>query len=220
MVVRSLRKEVVMKRNDLAALEGRLESALAALHALGPAALGGGAVLRDGGRGAGGGGRGASGSPAADGAGDEDGNLPFALVDAVSPDSPAAAAGIRAGDRLVALGELRVASRRGGHPAEESGRDVALPPSGEGGAGMEGQRAGQGAASAAWPTLADVAALVRSSEGRTLPVVVLRQKEPGAGSGSSGGGSSSTTTLRLSLTPARWAGPGLLGCHVLPLQQA
>ncbi|XP_037072304.1 26S proteasome non-ATPase regulatory subunit 9-like [Pollicipes pollicipes] len=52
-------------------------------------------------------------------------------------------------------------------------------------------------------TLADVAAAVRHSAGRPLPVTVLRDGR----------------RLALQLTPRPWAGAGLLGCSLLPLDR-
>jgi 26S proteasome non-ATPase regulatory subunit 9 len=89
----------------------------------------------------------------------------FAVIDEVSADSPAAAAGISVGDLLVALGDVRC---------------------------------GSGGAAAA---LAALGPQVAAAEGRALAVQVLRRGELAA----------------LSLTPRRWAGRGLLGCHLRPL---
>lgn len=84
-----------------------------------------------------------------------------------------------------------------GSPASDAGlavgdRVVALGP-------LRG--APVGAVAGAAPSLADVAAVVRSSEDTEVAVVVRR------------GG----VDVALRLTPRRWAGPGLLGCHVLPV---
>ena len=46
-----------------------------------------------------------------------------------------------------------------------------------------------------------VAALRRAHEGRPVEATVLRHGQP----------------LSLSLTPQRWSGRGLLGCHLRPL---
>ena len=89
----------------------------------------------------------------------------FAVIDEVSPDSPAAAAGVAVGDLLTALGDVRC---------------------------------GSGGAAAA---LAALGPQVAASEGRALAVQVLRRGE----------------LVALSLTPRRWAGRGLLGCHLRPL---
>ena len=89
----------------------------------------------------------------------------FAVIDEVSADSPAAAAGIAVGDRLIALGDVRC---------------------------------GSGGAAAA---LAALGPQVAAAEGRALAVEVLRRGE----------------RVTLSLTPRRWDGRGLLGCHLRPL---
>ena len=47
--------------------------------------------------------------------------------------------------------------------------------------------------------------LIRRKVGKAVPVEVLRRN-----------GEGSHDIVRLSLTPARWSGPGLLGCHILP----
>lgn len=43
---------------------------------------------------------------------------------------------------------------------------------------------------------------VQANEGKDVPAIVLRQGE----------------TVTLTLRPERWAGQGLLGCHLRPLQ--
>ena len=89
----------------------------------------------------------------------------FAVIDEVSADSPAAAAGIAVGDLLTALGDVRC---------------------------------GSGGAAAA---LGALGPQVAASDGRALAVEVLRRGE----------------LVSLTLTPRRWAGRGLLGCHLRPL---
>ena len=91
----------------------------------------------------------------------------FAVIDEVSPSSPAAAAGLLVGDAVLSLGGVRAA---------------------------EGHAGGAAALAALGPAVA-------SSEGRPLEVVVLRRGE----------------RVALSLTPRRWEGRGLLGCHLRPL---
>ncbi|KAK9830275.1 hypothetical protein WJX72_010756 [[Myrmecia] bisecta] len=88
---------------------------------------------------------------------------PYAVVDEVSPDSPASTAGIRLGDQLVSFGDV-------------SWRD------------------GQS-------ELKAVAAELQASENQAVPAAFLRQGH----------------LVTLSLTPQRWAGRGLLGCHLRPL---
>lgn len=46
--------------------------------------------------------------------------------------------------------------------------------------------------------------LLRSHENRTVDVIIYRQND--------------RTPITLSLTPQRWSGQGLLGCHVIPLE--
>ncbi|EIE19419.1 hypothetical protein COCSUDRAFT_19635 [Coccomyxa subellipsoidea C-169] len=50
-------------------------------------------------------------------------------------------------------------------------------------------------------SLQQIAAAVQASEGKEVPAIVLRQGE----------------TVSLKLTPERWAGQGLLGCHLRPI---
>ncbi len=96
-------------------------------------------------------------------------SVAFALIDEVSPVSPAEAAGMQVGDALLSLDSVRVAS----------------------GALADG-------AAAAMRALAPA---VAAAEGRPVAVWVLR------------GGS----RVALTLTPRRWEGRGLLGCHLRPL---
>lgn len=185
MVVRTLRQQAIMRRNDLRAIIEETGKKLELLHALGPNSIVP-AIARP------------SAPPADDRAAGPPASIaiapgslpgpgpsmyalvqPFALVDAVSPGSPASEACIAEGDRILVFGHLR-------------GRQ----------AGATGDAGAAGDDGGAAPTLADVAAVVRSHEGSPVPVVVRR----------AGGGE-----VALTLTPKTWAGPGLLGCHVMPL---
>lgn len=87
---------------------------------------------------------------------------PFAVVDELTPGSPAAEAGLQLGDQLCRFG------------------------------GVTRQTPG---------ALAAMAAALQASEGRAVETVVLRHGAP----------------LVLALTPRRWDGRGLLGCHLRPL---
>ncbi|KAI9325858.1 hypothetical protein DFJ73DRAFT_954932 [Zopfochytrium polystomum] len=84
---------------------------------------------------------------------------PLAVVNRVEPGSPAAAAGLAAGDRVVAFGDVT---------------------------GADG--------------LKRLAPLVARMENEPLAVAVVR----------------GDAELELTLTPRKWAGRGLLGCHLLP----
>ncbi|EFJ47083.1 hypothetical protein VOLCADRAFT_61851 [Volvox carteri f. nagariensis] len=80
----------------------------------------------------------------------------------------------------------------GGSPAEAAGLQVGAPSC----------CVQVGAASSAGQSLLQaVAAVLAASEGRPVAARVLRQGAP----------------LELSLTPLRWSGRGLLGCHLQPL---
>jgi 26S proteasome non-ATPase regulatory subunit 9 len=57
--------------------------------------------------------------------------------------------------------------------------------------------------------LAAVGQLIQSSEGRAVPIVVLRQPSESLAL-------SNYQSFELSLTPQAWSGRGLLGCHLLP----
>ncbi|CAI5457417.1 unnamed protein product [Closterium sp. Yama58-4] len=107
-------------------------------------------------------------------------STPFAVVDEVTPGSPAEVDGVRLGDRLLRFGS--VAAGAAGDLTE--GRE-----------GGEGSRAVAGA-----ELLKQVAAELQGSEGRGVSMTVLR-----AGN-----------VVELVVTPRRWGGRGLLGCHLSP----
>lgn len=96
--------------------------------------------------------------------------LPFAVVDIVSPNSPAALADLRVGDEIVSFGDV---SLRGYDTPQL--------------------------------TMAALPALLQRHEGQPLTVQVQRS-----------GGNAPSGLVPLSLTPARWSGRGLLGCHIIP----
>lgn len=95
---------------------------------------------------------------------------PFALVDLVTPDSPAASAGLQLNDKIVAFGAVSLHS-------------FATP------------RLALGA----------LPGVLREHENQELQVLVDR------------GVDAAVAVVPLSLTPRRWSGQGLLGCHVVPL---
>ncbi|KAG2452197.1 hypothetical protein HYH02_003228 [Chlamydomonas schloesseri] len=120
--------------------------------------------------------------------------MPFALVDEVSEGSPAAAAGLQVGDLLCAFGEVS-----GAAPAAEDGAATSSSSS-----LSEAATASTASAPASVPSallLQRVAGVLGASEGRAVAATVLRQGAP----------------LAVSLTPQRWSGRGLLGCHLKPL---
>lgn len=95
----------------------------------------------------------------------------FALVDIVSENSPAAAAGLLVNDKIVSFGAISLRSFSTPQLAMQ-----ALP------------------------------GLLRAHENQVLDVIVERGENP------------SPENITLNLTPRRWSGAGLLGCHVMPLQ--
>lgn len=97
-------------------------------------------------------------------------HVPFALVDIVTPSSPAETAGLLVGDRILSFGAVSL-------------RAFATP----------------NLAMGALP------GLLRDHENRTVDVAVERSDGP------------ALTAHTLNLTPRRWSGQGLLGCHVVPL---
>ncbi|XP_043235034.1 26S proteasome non-ATPase regulatory subunit 9-like isoform X2 [Amphibalanus amphitrite] len=139
--VRHARAQLRRLQNDYRALMSDIEAGLAQLHAqhreAGTASEAGGSAT----------------PPAA-----------FLQVTAVTDGSPAAEAGLRAGDQLAALGSVN---------ADNFG------------------------------SLSDVAGVVRHSAGRPLAVTALRAGR----------------RLSLQLTPRSWAGPGLLGCTLVPIDR-
>ncbi|CAD7699813.1 unnamed protein product [Ostreobium quekettii] len=90
--------------------------------------------------------------------------VPFAIVDDVSADSPAKAAGIEVGDQLCAFGSVSADGNRG-------------------------------------TVLTRLANALKENEGKEVATVFLRK---GA-------------VREMLLTPQRWGGPGLIGCHLRPL---
>ena len=110
----------------------------------------------------------------------DDALVPFAEIDEVAPDGPAAAAGVQAGDELLLFGHVHARNHDG---------------------------------------LKALARLTQRSAGGTIDLLVSR------GGGNSGGDQqapqeqqqSGRQRLRLQLMPRRWAGQGLLGCHLRPM---
>lgn len=96
---------------------------------------------------------------------------PFAVVDIVTPASPAASAGLLVDDRIIAFGAVSLRSS----PTPQLAM-AALP------------------------------GLMRAHENHSLDLIVQR------------GSGADLTLVTLSLTPQKWEGQGLLGCHVMPLQ--
>ena len=100
MAVRHLRQQIIMKKNDLKSKLDALSSSLEQLHSLGPDAIV--PAIRPAAAAS------AAGQPTPDYA-----HLrPFALVDDVSPGSPASEAGLLVNDRIVAFGDVRGADSR------------------------------------------------------------------------------------------------------------
>jgi len=135
--------------------------------------------------------------------------VPFAQVDAVHADSPAAAAGLATGDLLVALGSVTM---EGNSAAEAMGalpailaaavdaartlpvvvlrRAAAVAPAAAGAAGNGVATAAAAAAAAATATT--------STDGSADAGQLER--------------------VELLLRPAPWGGRGVLGCHVVPVR--
>jgi 26S proteasome regulatory subunit N4 len=178
--------------------EREVEEALYAVHALGPslgqqaaaAEASSSAAAAVNGSGSGSAAARSAASPAV-------GHRPFAVVDAITPGSPAAAAGLAVGDRIVSFGDLRATGLDGAEGRAVSGSAAAAA------------LAAAAAPSVVFPRLQDIGALVQRSEGVAVAVTVLRM---GGGGGEGEGGS----LIHLTLTPCRWSGPGLLGCHIMP----
>ncbi|CAI7860527.1 unnamed protein product [Closterium sp. NIES-53] len=120
-------------------------------------------------------------------------STPFAMVDEVTPGSPAEVDGVRLGDRLLRFGSVAAAAAGGGAAAADSAPAGEVTEGREGGGGS--RVAGGGA-----ELLKQVAAELQGSEGRGVNMTVLR-----AGN-----------VVELLVTPRRWGGRGLLGCHLSP----
>lgn len=96
---------------------------------------------------------------------------PFALIDIVSPTSPASDAGLIVEDKIIAVGAVSLRSS----PTPTQAMSL-LP------------------------------GLLREHENRPVDIVVKRSV-------------ASTMLVKvLKLTPRRWEGQGLLGCHIVPLE--
>ncbi|CAI7930184.1 unnamed protein product [Closterium sp. NIES-54] len=115
-------------------------------------------------------------------------STPFAMVDEVTPGSPAEVDGVRLGDRLLRFGSVAAAAAGGGAAAADSAPAGEVTEGREGGGGS--RVAGGGA-----ELLKQVAAELQGSEGRGVNMTVLR-----AGN-----------VVELLVTPRRWGGRGLLG---------
>ncbi|CAI5532362.1 unnamed protein product, partial [Closterium sp. Naga37s-1] len=113
---------------------------------------------------------------------------PFAMVDEVTPGSPAEVDGVRLGDRLLRFGSVAAAAAGGGAAAADGAPAGEVTEGREGGGGS--RVAGGGA-----ELLKQVAAELQGSEGRGVNMTVLR-----AGN-----------VVELLVTPRRWGGRGLLG---------
>ena len=99
---------------------------------------------------------------------------PFAEIDEVAEEGPAASAGLRVGDLLLKFGALTSRNHDG---------------------------------------LRALARLTQRSEGDTIALLVSRTADEGAAAAEGAAGQH----VRLALRPRRWAGNGLLGCHLRPL---
>ncbi|PNW84257.1 hypothetical protein CHLRE_04g226950v5 [Chlamydomonas reinhardtii] len=119
--------------------------------------------------------------------------VPFALVDEVSEGSPAASAGLQVGDLLCSFGDVSGAGAREASPGAPPSEQQQQQPQ------QQQQQVLQLASTAA--LLQRVAGVLGASEGQAVAATVLRQGAP----------------VVVSLTPQRWSGRGLLGCHLKPL---
>ncbi|GMH45623.1 hypothetical protein BSKO_13580 [Bryopsis sp. KO-2023] len=96
----------------------------------------------------------------------EDRLPPFAVVDSVSQNSPAVAAGIEVGDQLCRFGSIIATG------AQDS------------------------------KTLSRLAQSLKDNEGKEVVTIFMRRGVP----------------QQMTLVPKKWGGPGLIGCHLRPLQ--
>ncbi|XP_061025544.1 26S proteasome non-ATPase regulatory subunit 9 [Eubalaena glacialis] len=88
----------------------------------------------------------------------------FAIVNSISPGSPASIAGLQVDDEIVEFGSVNTQN---------------------------------------FQSLQNIGSVVQHSEGKPLNVTVIRRGEK----------------YQLRLVPTRWAGKGLLGCNIIPLQR-
>lgn len=107
----------------------------------------------------------------------------FAAVDEVTPDSPAATAGLIVGDAIISFGAVSL-------------RSFTTP------------QAAMGA----------LPGLLREHEGREIDVSISRAIDASQGpAAAAAAAAGEREQFELKLTPQRWSGNGLLGCHVVAL---
>lgn len=136
----------------------------------------------------------------------------FAIVDGVAPDSPAAEAGLKRGDRILAIGDVRVVV------PVANGDNKVLSPNGTVDATIP-----EGSLPTEEPVVLTpfqrLPAYIAANEGVPIEVTVLRRR--GGDTDIVNVESAATTavdTLTLRLTPQKWSGRGLLGCHIVPVE--
>ena len=144
----------------------------------------------------------------------------FALIDDVAEGGPASSAGLAVGDQLVSMGDLTATELRG------PGGRLNLAPLGQLVGGSEGQalavvRACKHAhTSAACPPLPQFGSHARLNA-RCNVRLTLRARANNAAISRVGGLEQvvlrDSAYQQLQLTPRRWSGNGLLGCHLNPL---
>ena len=145
----------------------------------------------------------------------------FALIDDVAEGGPASSAGLAVGDQLVSMGDLTATELRG------PGGRLNLAPLGQLVGGSEGQalavvRACKHAhTSAACPPLPQFGSHARLNARCNVPFLTLRARANDAAISLVGGLEQvvlrDSAYQQLQLTPRRWSGNGLLGCHLNPL---
>ena len=130
--------------------------------------------------------------------------MPWAVVSEVGEGSPAEAAGLQTGDRLVVFGSVVGEVHLMARLRVLFGLDTFVAPLCQVSfLGQPRPRTEQGE----W--MRSLATVLQNSVGTAVPIVVERSAEDGA--------TEAPSRIQLNLRPQSWSGRGVLGCKVEPI---